>query len=350
MNFGVPAQGGTVSSGKPLTSRRLSAICESAKIYDTSNLDLGAYKQKVGVILQEQFGIKTTLNLTNEQLHKLTEKNPALEVYAGIEKSIDFLQKDFKDFFIEKPDYNVAKLLNEDLGKYTVRFQIKDLETGKYEDMRPLGIMENLTEQRKHSPSSALFAALRGNLLHTERANFNSSKSIDLDPLNKYVEENLKGFIKNGVDAYFEAKMNGKVGELMLHLKTPGACTEEKSMRFYEFRQENFQGSIDTKLEVELNSTIRKSESMPLDKLISAEFEDIDKQHPEFETWEEYATELKNRLVGLKRPMVTMTENNGKVQFDVKKDFKGNTEIRAITPKDIDTIGEKLYHMIYEGA
>ena len=199
----------------------------------------------------------------------------------------------------------------------------------------------------KYSPNNMLFAALRGNLLHTERANFSLNNSRDIDPLNKYVEGTLKGFIKNGVDAYMEAKMNGKVGQLMKLLKSPGACTEEKSQRFYQFRQDNFQQKVDTKLESELNSVIYNTFNTPLNKVIESEFESIDKQHPEFKTWDDYASELKKRLVGLHRPMVTPTEINGKTEYLPTKDNKGNTVVREIRPEDIDTIGKQVYKAIY---
>ena len=349
-DFGVPAGGGAVSSGKPLTQRRLQAICASARIYDVSDFNMSEYKQKIGFILKEQFGIKTTLGLTEEEFNKLSENNPAFQVYAGIEKSLDFLQKDFKGFFIEEPNYSLEKsydATDEDLEKFSVRFQIRDLKTGNYEDMRPVFNTNDPEEMRRHSPNSALFRALRGNLIHTERANFNSATSRDIDPLNKYVEGTLKSFIKNGVDAYMEARMNGKVGDLMERLQSPGACTEEKALRFYEFRQKHFQEKVDTALEANLNRIIENTEFTPFNKVIEAELESIDKTHPEYETWDQYGAELKRRLVGLQRPMVTMTESNGKTEFTTQTDRSGGMVTRKITPEDIDSIGRKIYGMIY---
>lgn len=346
-DFGVPSEGGAVTSGKPLTSRRLNAIYASAKVYDISKLDLADYKQKVGMILKEQFGIETTLGLSQEEFQDLVDNKPALQVYAGIEKSIDFLQNDFKGFFREVPEYNSEKEMgasDEVLKKIEEKFQVKDLETGEYITM---GTFTKYEDMIKYSPNNMLFAALRGNLLHTERANFSLNNSRDIDPLNKYVEGTLKGFIKNGVDAYMEAKMNGKVGQLMKLLKSPGACTEEKSQRFYQFRQDNFQQKVDTKLEAELNSVIYNTFNTPLNKVIESEFESIDKQHPEFKTWDDYASELKKRLVGLHRPMVTPTEINGKTEYLPTKDNKGNTVVREIRPEDIDTIGKQVYKAIY---
>ena len=337
-DFGVPAEGGAVSSGKPLTARRLNAIRASAGVYDVSDFSLDAYKQKVGAILREQFGIDTTLGLSKEKFQALTKNDPALEVYAGIEKSIDFLQNGFKDFVREEPSYSLDKEFGESdekLAQHAVKFEVKDPETGEYKDMRT------------HSCSDSLFKILRGNLIHTERADFSYAASRDIAPLKKYVGDTLKGFIKNGVDAYLEAKMNGKLGELMQHLEKPGACTEDKVMKFYEFRQKHFQAKVDTGLETELNRIINNTAFTPFDKVLETEIEAITEQHPEFKTWKEYGPELKRRLVNLRRPMVTVTEANGKTLFVPEKDTKGSPVIRAIRAEDIDTIGKKMYEAIY---
>ncbi len=341
-DFGVSAQGGAVTSGKPLTARRLNAIYASASVYDVSNFDLAAYKQKIGVILKEQFGIDTTLNLSKEKFAEMKEKSKAFEVFAGIEKSIDFLQNDFKGFFREHEDFTALKFYTDDpkeLADHPNKYELRDPNTGKYIKMG--GRFEG-------SPNNALFTALRGNLIHTERADFSVEKSIDLAPLNKYVEGVLKGFIKNGIDAYMEAKMNDKTEALMAPLeKDPGACTEEKSQRFYKFRQDNFQEKVDAKLEDELETIIRRSQNNPLNKVIEDELNDIMKNNPKFETWEEFRPVLQQRLVKLKRPMVTATENNGKIEFKPVLDKDGDPVMRTIKPEDIDDIGKKVYVSIF---
>ncbi len=350
-DFGVPDKGGAVSSGKPLTARRLQAIYASAGIYDISHFDFAAYKQKIGAILKEQFGMETTLNMAPDKFEAMARKSTVFQVYAGIEKSLDFLQNHFKGFMREEPGYNYAKDVmgrsDEELEDYKVRFQIKDLKTGKYEDMRRVDDVNDIEGRHKHSPNQALFDALRGNLIHTERADFNSATSRDIAPLNKYVEGTLKSFVKNGIDAYLEAKMNGKLDALMEHLKNPGACTEEKGMRFYEFRQKHFQQKVDAKLEAELKTIIKNTDFTPLDKAIEVELENISSLHPEFKTWKEYGPELKRRLVGLHRPMVDQKVIGGKTTFVTQKDNSDSLNVRAITAEDIDTVGKQVYEMVF---
>ncbi len=74
-DFGVPDKGGAVSSGKPLTARRLQAIYASAGIYDISHFDFAAYKQKIGAILKEQFGMETTLNMAPDKFEAMARKS-----------------------------------------------------------------------------------------------------------------------------------------------------------------------------------------------------------------------------------------------------------------------------------
>lgn len=66
-DFGVPAEGGAVKSGKPLTQRRINQIITKAAVFENKNFSIGDYKEKLAVIMKD-LGMPDCTRMTAEEL------------------------------------------------------------------------------------------------------------------------------------------------------------------------------------------------------------------------------------------------------------------------------------------
>ena len=201
---------GSVSSGKPLTQRRIQAIVEKAGIYANTGFSVGAYRQKLESI-KKDLGIAGLSGAQLDALNK-NEKTPSMtKLFIHVAKSLDFLEglefgKPALDKKTGKPlgyytyskneDTSFIRLdptlgfkleLGDDVSKWRDnRFQFR-MPGSKEGDYQPLN--GNLGDF-EHGFNHQLFLALGGELIHTERAHFDSS-GTDIEPLKKYIAQTI---------------------------------------------------------------------------------------------------------------------------------------------------------------
>ena len=99
-DFGIPANGGAVSSGKPLTARRVSEIMNRVRVYSGANVDfdVNLYKQKPDNA-REELGLKKFDGIRdaktfNKEMDKFSHEQTV------VKKQFDLYSKTF-DFFSE---------------------------------------------------------------------------------------------------------------------------------------------------------------------------------------------------------------------------------------------------------
>ena len=343
-DFGVPAEGGAVKSGKPLTQRRINAIMTKAAAFESKDFSIAAYKDKLSVIMKD-LGMPDVTGMSKEQVDKLFENNKTARIFADIQKSLHFLEHGLDDlvrtdhqfaFELELAEGNPEKIA-ELIENTPNKFQIKDLNTGEY--------VKFDNEKAKSLGKDVLWPILGGELIHTEWAKFSDRTSDSVEPFKKYIANTIKSFVKNGIDAYLESKAQDKLQAFHDHVKKDvGACMEDKGKKFIEYRQNNLEGPIDRAEEAEYNTIINRNKSKTLKEQIETELNVLFNQNPEGE-WKDYAPVIKERLVGKVATVIVLDENN---EFTELKE-NGKVVVRALTSEDIDRIGETLYNNIMNG-
>lgn len=351
-DFGVPAEGGAVKSGKPLTQRRINQIMTQAATYETKDFSIATYKDKLNVILKD-LGIPDTTKMSYKEFKSYFEMhpNPTGQAFAEIQRCLDFLENDLDGIFRNEPGYDFDlecipkenKAEREALVENTdVKFQIKNQATGNYEALNGA----KLTEFTK----DILWPRLGGNLIHTERAKFSLKTSESITPLKNYIASIIKGYAKNGIDCYLEAKAQGKEELLKNHCEHHlGACMEDKGKNFFEFRQKHLdKTTVDVNLEADLEAVLDRDNATTFKKMIETEVFRLSKQNPEGE-WKDFAPEVKDMLRG-KSGVVTVlnkhNENGVTIREYTELKENGKNVIRPLTDDEIDIIGQEICNEI----
>ena len=299
---------GTVSSGKPLTQRRIAAIINRAEIAAGIKFDAKAYKAK--------------LALVNAEVAKLPDgyqKDKLTSYFAHVAKCIDFLDKDLDKMIIKNEDWRPG--FEDDIPLCF----FKNPKTGKMSDMMvraPLVnyLSENIGlfhfEQYKNIP---------------QKLNSPEDLKANMD----YVRNTTKLYVQEAIDLFLDAKGAGKLPELTkLICKEPGACMDAKASQPGAFRVDLGLLAPDVNMD-EIDLVADHGPDTKLDKCIYEEIRVANAQTKGAKGWADLAKAVKKELVGQIRPIMTLDEHNKIVPL--MKD--GQQVVRAVTAADIDKIG-----------
>lgn len=363
-DFGVPGADGSVSSGRPLTQRRITAIINRA--YEAAGVErqVGAVdeKEELGVIEFESgkkpFGdfnvgeYRAKFAAMVKDLGMPGAKGTP-QVIGDVGAGLDFMVSTKGQFFRNHPswDFNYLELQGDakEVKRSVVNqgswiFQYRDVN-GEY---KPYKNAEQLTDIR----DGALRSQLGGNeLIHVEWVHFDptGNGADDIRALQDYVNSNVKSFVKLAIDVYEEAKQAGKLAEFKAHLENPGACMEDKIKKFCEFREQHLSGQyekVDKVLAAKLESianggtgdqpVVRRAENGIYDVLNEVfAMPGSDKWG-----WKEAGPIVKERLVGKMFEISTPVKNE-QGTYDFKPVLaNGVPVVRKLTEEDVEKIGK----------
>ena len=365
-DFKIEADG-MVSSGKPLTSRRITAILNKAFVAGkTDDFNVDIYKMKMDAI-KKDLGLA---GLSEKQLQKVLKDKPYLGLFLTAEKGLDFLKNDLflartvidpetkkpvivfgeegskedKSFIRMDPGYQkVMAKNNDDDDDFSIGnvYQVKNLATGEYEEYN--GAYKDNYLKKK----------LDNALIHTETVKFDSDTSKSIEPMKKYIYGTVQLFARKMIDVYFKAKELGKLDEFMKHLNgNAGACMEEKGKRLIAFEEsitpkdglnapsagEAAELERIAKMNVGNNAPPPKPEDLLYDAIDA--LNKTDEKYNNSEDWNDFSEPIKEKLLG-KTVQITIPVKNDKGYYDfieAKKD--GKPIVRPLTAEDIDTIGK----------
>ena len=358
-DFGVPEQGGAVTSGKPLTFRRVKAIMTQAANFSSGNkFDLTEYQNKFNNLLKESGSSVATLDADIKNA-KTQEQESFLEMFRFVKASLDFLDTEIND-----PEKSVVRnnpiyqeeLEDEGAGSASLNniepFIVYDKETGK------TSYVHVLDEKFR---STVFSKAVGGLAIHTENCQYkftdkDGNTYYDISDQKKYVTDLMKSFIKVSVDSFYKAKMTGRLNEFRNHIATNGgACMEDKTTKFIEFRDRKLDQAkpVDKDLERELEGIVLKgTNATPLDECVTGMINNVVSREDlqDLDSWEEYAPHVRKELVGTFHPItkpVLDSKGNpvkiyGKFQFEPVM-VNGQPEFRKLTEEDVDRIGKMIY-------
>ncbi len=365
-DFKIDADG-KVSSGRPLTARRIKAIITKAEQAVAAPATEGTVKTEAvnATSLSKTGGLRKDdvyapyaqkLGQIKTEIASLDKTADAhvFKFFKRIEMTLDFLYNEI-DVDREDPAADDPSALRNDPA-YMFLKEIGDLQDGdkpkfQYYDSKQ-GKFIPLTSTKTYS--DYLWNRVGKGLLHLERANFRMDSSDDIQPLRKYVVDNLRLFVKKSIDTYFAAKEAGKLDTFFSHLKSPGACLEDQCLHMVEFETKHLSDglqSLSTKEVEELERIARQDPeklAIPdVDQQISDIFDEIGNEQWFFDKkeWDkDIAAVLKDRLLG---KTCAITKYNPATHTFGPLLEDGKQVVRPLTEDDINTFGALIFKELF---
>ena len=310
---------GTVTSGRPLTSRRITAIITKATEIGRGAFDVTDYSKKFEIVQGDLARLDSTSG-SNETFQKY---------FQHVGKCLDFL-KGFDKLIIENEAWAVNDLLcesNEGVPRYLIKDPQAESKGNKGVPIFTKGSLATwLNEQ---CPIHGLFHV---ELYEKIPKEINSPE--DLKKLTDYVRSTVKLYVQSAIDLYLDAKEAGKLDGFIKGINTEaGACMDAKASRPGEIRKDL------GLLAEEAPGEVLFAEHGPNTKLDLCLYEEIkvaDRQMPGgAKGWNDVAGAVKKALVGQVRPIMTLGKS-GAIEPLLED---GKQVVRAITEEDIDRIG-----------
>ena len=336
-DFGVDADG-TVSSGKPLTQRRISAIVKQATIVGKGQYDYDTYKTKLAYVKDQISAIQ--VKPTEDHI-----KEAAVKHFEKVAKLMEFAETELPNLIEENWEFDKDKPEGPDNPKYVVNRHMPHDHSQK-----PLVAIGTVSEyiQDKYGE---LFH-IQENILAGKK---NSAHLEDLtDPqaqITEYLTRTIQTFVMTSIDLFIDAEKAGKDKEFLSMLSGTWPCIEGKTTGLTEYRLQNI--PMDDAAPVATHD-----KDQPLNQCMGREIAAIVKANPNVEKWEDVAAQVKKNLIGVIRPIdipekhVTKADDGEELVEYKFKPLLGSTGkpvIRAITEADIDALGEAVMETILNG-
>ena len=328
---------GSVTSGKPLTQRRIQAIVNKAVVASRGQYDAGVYRTKLDSI--------------NAKIATMPE-GPGTKVamqdhFAAVGKLIDFMDKELDGLFDENFTYNPQKDQEGDNVPYVMVSKLG----GKYEQ-KPLKSIGMVTQYVKD---------FTGKLFHIQENILAGVKNIaqlsDLDDppeqITAYLKRAMTEFVMASIDTYLDADKAGKLDGYQSVITHAWPCIEGKTSGITEFRLANLPledvNPAAGPAEVNVNAVATHDKNQPLNQCIGREISALDAKGVKFESWKDVAAAVKQNLIGTIRPIDVPVKDGDGWKFELLRDEKGQPVVREITEEDIDRLGEACMEAILLG-
>ncbi len=341
-DFGINANG-EVTSGKPLTMRRVQAIVKKADLVGAGTFSVDVYRRKFDVMLKEMGATK----MTPEEMKKQGGEFITLH---NIAKILTFLEKEADKSIRVNPAYEYAREVHDFENDEGEPFDEASFKGPRFEYLDTTNSEEGEYVPLRNLDYWVLHINVRiGVVFHPERCRTYSRENYaSITELNKYLSDNLKLYVKKAIDNYFAAQNAGKMTEYKT-LMGPGAgvCLEEKCMRLMEFEATHLveKDAIDV---AEAEAIRRIAEAAPVngelpsvEKLVYDEIDAIGRmgeQYANSDDWNDFAALVKERLVGTTAMVMQAVLEGDEYKFDPVK-VDGKPVVRPLTAEDIDAIG-----------
>ena len=328
-DFGLNSKG-EVSSGKPLTMRRVQAIVKKADLVGNGSFSLPVYENKLDAI-------KAALGYTKlsaDQFKEAARQDPLARAFLMASNILDFLKFESEQTLGLNPEYEFA------------------LECGEDFDGPKLQYFDRVADE--HKPFSNLndydlyLQSRIGAVMHFENAGFDRTKPETIVKLKTYISGIAQLYLKRVVDNYFDAKAEGKLPEYFDHInKNSGVCLEDRCGRLDEFVQKHLvsKDEMDIAAAAEAkrvaDTALNGGKPTEAERLVYDVIEELgqtDEALAESDNWADFAEKAKARLVG-KTATVTVPELQDDTYVFTPAMEDGKAAVRPLTAEDIDRLG-----------
>lgn len=330
---------GLVTSGKPLTQRRIRSIVSKA-MRAGGEFDIQGYETKLSKIQSE------------------LKSDYAQKYYKQVKTAIDFYKNEIDRVMIKNPNYEPAPdeepdlFFDDDRKEYELKhspYLMWDYENDEYVPLkRGTDLREHLNNSSIPGNPLKMFIHLENAFTRTFDTSINNDR--DFDRLQKYLKNTVRNFVELSVDCYFAAKENGKMQAFDGFLYSHDPCMDGRTTELMEFAQENLP-MVDVAPSVDDDAALMPEAAKPkpapvktaghtmatrLDDCIYKEIQLARDANPNATGWKDLADAVKNNLVGLDRPIAVLNETTGAIE-PLKEN--GEPVVRKVTAEDVDRIG-----------
>jgi len=328
-DFGI-APDGTVKSGKPLTQRRIKAILGRATL--------------VGRVKNEDFDIKVAqvkYDYVNSKIKSLPKDCRIRQHFDSVKKLMDFVRNELPTLLTSYYLFDRTKPVSE----LNPAGDLRKIDKDGNPSISPLLKIDNVR---------AYLSDHLGEHFHISE-NIVPGKHTLIDGLDDpvgqittYVGNVCKSYIMASLDLYIDAEAKGKLGKFSNALY--GVCLEAKTESLMTFKFTDLPDAGDAVGLHDKTMSLEKCMGKEIQLLIEDEKDDSKK------TWANVAARVKEKLVGVVRPICTaeverdLDGDIAKVTYRPVLDINNQPVVREITAEDLDEIGEAVMATIIEGA
>ena len=312
---------GTVSSGKPLTKRRIDAIINKAVLVSPGAYNYADYKAKLDYV-------RTRLDAMPATMDK-SDVEGAKKKFNLAEKMMDFVKDEIPGLVVANdPDdiFDYDPTIDAPL-----MFKMRTEGGGtRNAALNSFSAINSYVGERIGAPFH-----LQENILGGK---FNTRLSDVKDPkkqIPEYFKNVMTAYATTIIDLFIECEKLGKLDKFVKALNDYSICTEAKTSALIEFRL--------NEIPSEDGPVVTHNSDQPLDQCIGREIAAMVEKNPdlmESDDFKDFAEEIKKNLVGTIRPITVPQHTAGGIKFVPLMDGNNKPVVRAITAEDIDRLGQ----------
>ena len=311
---------GTVSSGKPLTKRRIDAIINKAVLVSPGAYNYADYKAKLDYV-------RTRLDAMPATMDK-SDVEGAKKKFNLAEKMMNFVKDEIPGLIVDNdPDdiFDYDPTIDAPL-----MFKMRTEGGGtRNAALNSFSAINSYVGERIGAPFH-----LQENILNK----FNARLSDVKDPkkqIPEYFKNVMTAYATTIIDLFIECEKLGKLDKFVKALNDYAICTEAKTSALIEFRL--------NEIPSEDGPVVTHNSDQPLDQCIGREIAAMVEKNPdlmESDDFKDFAEEIKKNLVGTIRPITVPQHTAGGIKFVPLMDGNNKPVVRAITAEDIDRLGQ----------
>ena len=312
---------GTVSSGKPLTKRRIDAIINKAVLVSPGAYNYADYKAKLDYV-------RTRLDAMPATMDK-GDVEGAKQKFNLAEKMMNFVKDEIPGLIVDNdPDdiFDYDPTIDAPL-----MFKMRTEGGGtRNAALNSFSAINSYVGERIGAPFH-----LQENILGGK---FNTRLSDVKDPkkqIPEYFKNVMTAYATTIIDLFIECEKLGKLDKFVKALNDYAICTEAKTSALIEFRL--------NEIPSEDGPVVTHNNDQPLDQSIGREIAAMVEKNPdlmESDDFKDFAEEIKKNLVGTIRPITVPQHTAGGIKFVPLMDGNNKPVVRAITAEDIDRLGQ----------
>ncbi|MCR5084515.1 MAG: hypothetical protein K6A65_03305 [Succinivibrionaceae bacterium] len=360
-DFGIDPSTGLVSSGRPLTKRRINAIMSRAALFKElsfGKFSKGAYTAKLNAVLDDLKSPATGTIFKEMGLDK-TDVSNLFKSFKPVKQCIKFTSFGVENFIKDTTDYAACKDIDDFDGMDgKPRFEMYDPKAQKclpLTDFQKMdigvqqaagGILLHLDNAHFSPYGTTIDSRKEEELNGLDEASVQERDANDIGKVQEYVGTMVKSFAKTMLDTYMMSKQQGKLRELFdLLLNNPGACMEGRLSILGDFIKDHLltgeAADEAKKASKETDFAFRTGKDASLGTALSALIEQATENDPDA-TWDDIKDGIIKEMAGVERPIVTLDPKGGFVPVMDGKD----QVVRAVTAEEVDQMGRQIMEYI----
>ena len=307
---------GTVSSGRPLTQRRINAIVNKAVLFSPGTYNFADYKMKLDYV-------KSRLSaMPNENAKSVADK------FEKVEKMMNFVKDEVPRLIDDNPEYELSD------GKRGEPFALRKFENGipRKKELVSLTMVNEYVSERIGMPFHLAENIIDGKAYGARLSDVEDPKT----QIPAYFERVMTSYATTAIDLFIECEKRGKLEEFFTAITSFAICTEAKTAALIDFKL--------TALPMDSDGPVAThNNDQPLHECIGREMTAMvekDQNLTDSDDFKDFAAQIKKNLDGTIRPITEPYQTPNGIKFRPVLDGEGKPVVRAITEEDIDRLGQ----------